>query len=222
MATRQLVSISSQVRALWNHHARVSVRYGYHLPTKGISHKRTLAVKRNFQSTAFVSGRVATTLSEESPTQEPTHPTDIRYFFTPPPSLSSESKEKVDKLFQKIIWLDMVEVHLLTQLVHEMMGGKWSDLQSSAGPVKTVSVSVEANDPGQQPNPLQDLKLVGFDSKSKIKVIKEVRAIVGLGLKEAKELVESAPKLLQKGLKPDQAQELKVRLEAVGAQVELS
>ena len=67
-----------------------------------------------------------------------------------------------------------------------------------------------------------DLKLVGFDAKAKIKVIKEVRAIAGLGLKEAKELVESAPKVVQKDLKPEKAEELKAQLEAVGAQVEIS
>jgi large subunit ribosomal protein L7/L12 len=66
-----------------------------------------------------------------------------------------------------------------------------------------------------------DLKLVGFDAKAKIKVIKEVRAIAGLGLKEAKELVESAPKVIQKDLKQEKADELKAQLEAVGAEIEL-
>lgn len=66
-----------------------------------------------------------------------------------------------------------------------------------------------------------DLKLVGFDDKSKIKVIKEVRSLAGLGLKEAKELVESAPKVIQKDLKTETAEELKEKLEALGAQIEL-
>jgi large subunit ribosomal protein L7/L12 len=68
---------------------------------------------------------------------------------------------------------------------------------------------------------LVDLKLTGFDEKSKIKVIKEVRSIAGLGLKEAKELVEGFPKTIQKGLKPELADELKAKLEAVGAKIEL-
>ncbi|KAL3928815.1 MAG: hypothetical protein SGARI_004927, partial [Bacillariaceae sp.] len=67
-----------------------------------------------------------------------------------------------------------------------------------------------------------DLKLVGFDAKAKIKVIKEVRNIAGLGLKEAKELVESAPKVIQKDLKQEKAEELKAQLEAVGAEIELA
>lgn len=66
-----------------------------------------------------------------------------------------------------------------------------------------------------------DLKLAAYDAKAKIKVIKEVRAITGLGLKEAKELVESAPKVVQKEMKPEEAEELKAKLEEVGATIEL-
>lgn len=66
-----------------------------------------------------------------------------------------------------------------------------------------------------------DLKLTGFDAKSKIKVIKEIRAITGLGLKEAKELVEGVPKVIKKEIKMDEAEEIKAKLEAVGATVEI-
>ena len=55
----------------------------------------------------------------------------------------------------------------------------------------------------------------------KINVIKEVRAITGLGLKEAKDLVESAPKPVKEGVEKKEAEELKKKLEAVGAKVEL-
>jgi ribosomal protein L7/L12 len=67
-----------------------------------------------------------------------------------------------------------------------------------------------------------DMKLVAFEAASKIKIIKEVRAVTGLGLKEAKELVESAPKILQKGLKKEAAEELKKKLEELGATIEIS
>ncbi len=67
-----------------------------------------------------------------------------------------------------------------------------------------------------------DLKLTGFDAKSKIKVIKEVRAITGLGLKEAKEMVEGAPKTIKGDIKMEEAEELKAKLEAVGATVEIA
>ena len=66
-----------------------------------------------------------------------------------------------------------------------------------------------------------DVKLASFDAKSKIKVIKEVRAITGLGLKEAKELVEGAPSTLKKDVKKEEADELIEKLKAVGAVVEL-
>ncbi|MEL6190093.1 MAG: 50S ribosomal protein L7/L12, partial [Myxococcota bacterium] len=55
----------------------------------------------------------------------------------------------------------------------------------------------------------------------KIKVIKEVRAITGLGLKEAKELVDNAPKPLKEAIEKDEAEKLKEQLEKVGAEVEI-
>ena len=57
---------------------------------------------------------------------------------------------------------------------------------------------------------------------NKINVIKEVRAVTGLGLKEAKELVEGAPKTLKEGVAKDEAEEIKKKLEAAGATVELA
>jgi large subunit ribosomal protein L7/L12 len=83
-------------------------------------------------------------------------------------------------------------------------GGAAADVVE-APPVKTV----------------MDLKLVGFDATSKIKVIKEVRAIAGLGLKEAKEMVEGFPKVILKDLKPEQAEAFKAKLEELGAIIEL-
>ena len=66
-----------------------------------------------------------------------------------------------------------------------------------------------------------DLKLIGFDAKNKIKVIKEVRSMTSLGLKEAKELVEGVPATLKKGIKKEEAEELKALLEGLGAQVDI-
>ena len=154
---------------------------------------------------------------------EEVHPTDLEYDLPPTPPLSAESPEKVDALFHKVLWLDMIEVHLLTQLVHERMGGHWSELSGSGGPVRAQASAAgggaEAEE--EEAKSTMDLKLVGFDSKAKIKVIKEIRAIAGLGLKEAKELVESAPKVIQKDLSPEKAEELKAQIEAVGGQIEI-
>ena len=87
----------------------------------------------------------------------------------------------------------------------------------------TGDVAAEEEEEAVEEGPkVVDLKLVGFDAKAKIKVIKEIRAIAGLGLKESKELVEGAPSVIQKDLKLEQAEELKAQLEAIGAQVEIS
>lgn len=66
-----------------------------------------------------------------------------------------------------------------------------------------------------------DVELESFDAATKIKLIKEVRGILGLGLKEAKETVESAPSWLSKDLKKEEAEALKEKLEAQGGKVRL-
>ena len=66
-----------------------------------------------------------------------------------------------------------------------------------------------------------DVVLAGFDAAAKIKVIKVVREITGLGLAEAKAAVEGAPKTLKEAVSKDEAEELKKKLEESGAKVEL-
>mmetsp|Transcript_25125 Transcript_25125/g.24875 ORF Transcript_25125/g.24875 Transcript_25125/m.24875 type:complete len:238 (-) Transcript_25125:30-743(-) len=66
-----------------------------------------------------------------------------------------------------------------------------------------------------------DVELSGFDAKSKIKLIKEIRGIFSLGLKEAKETVEGAPLWLKKGLKKEEADELVEKLTALGAELKI-
>ncbi|KAG7365092.1 enoyl-acyl-carrier-protein reductase II [Nitzschia inconspicua] len=152
---------------------------------------------------------------------------EVSYSFTSPPELSHESRQKVDALFKKILWLDMIEVHLLTQMVNEKLGISWKETEqgfsSAAGVVKTGAAGSDSGAEGQaaELKTVFDLKLIGYDAKAKIKVIKEIRSIAGLGLKEAKDLVEGAPKVVQKQLKQDKAEELKAQLEAAGAEVEL-
>ena len=67
-----------------------------------------------------------------------------------------------------------------------------------------------------------DVKLVKFDASSKIKVIKEVRAVAGLGLKEAKEAVEKVPFVVKSDLTKEEAEELAEKLKKVGGEVELA
>jgi large subunit ribosomal protein L7/L12 len=100
-----------------------------------------------------------------------------------------------------------------------------SDAQLGVGMVTAPAAGAGAAAPAAEPAKAKetfDLKLVSFDEKNKIKVIKEVRTITGLGLKEAKDAVESLPKVLKKEIKKDEADKLKEALEAAGAKVELS
>ena len=67
-----------------------------------------------------------------------------------------------------------------------------------------------------------DIELTSFDASSKIKVIKEVRAIFGLGLKEAKEMVEGAPVWLKKESPKEEAEEMAEKLKALGCEIRLA
>ncbi len=94
---------------------------------------------------------------------------------------------------------------------------------SAAAP---VAVAAAGAAPGAESGAPQEEK-TEFDvilsdiGSQKIKVIKEVRAVTGLGLKEAKELVESAPKPIKEGVSKEEAEKIKEQVEAVGAKVEI-
>jgi large subunit ribosomal protein L7/L12 len=163
---------------------------------------------------------------EGDDTNEEPSATDVTYDFTAPAPLSQDSQDKVQAIFDKVLFLDMIEVHLLTQVVNEHMGISWKETEQrmsgrGGGVSKKAGAGDAATDEPVEEKTIFDLKLLGFDAKSKIKVIKEVRNIAGLGLKEAKEMVEGAPKVIKKELKKEKAEELKLQLEAVGATVEL-
>jgi len=138
---------------------------------------------------------------------------------------TSTTSPRAEAAFQKIIQLDMVEVHLLAELVNEKMGVVLSPEERAAlGRGSTASKSAnsaEEKAPEKEEKTAFDLKLNSFDPKAKIKIIKEIRSMTDLGLKEAKELVEGAPKLVKKDLKIEEAEELKKKLEAVGGTVEI-
>ncbi|KAL4517547.1 hypothetical protein Ndes2526B_g00753 [Nannochloris sp. 'desiccata'] len=90
----------------------------------------------------------------------------------------------------------------------------------AAAPAAGAPAAAEAAAPAEEKTDF-NIKLDGFDAASKIKVIKEVRAITDLGLKEAKELVEGAPAVLRKGVKKEEAEQIKAKLEAAGAKIVL-
>jgi large subunit ribosomal protein L7/L12 len=147
--------------------------------------------------------------------------------------LNKEQIAKIDAIFHKILWLDMFESAMLNEMVNKRMDltltpkqkKQLSQLMENRAAEGTGNLSTNnanADQPEEEAGPvLVDIKLASFDKAAKIKVIKEVRSILGLGLKEAKEMVESAPVVLQKGLKQEAADEMKAKLEASGATVEL-
>jgi large subunit ribosomal protein L7/L12 len=90
---------------------------------------------------------------------------------------------------------------------------------SAAAPVAVAAVGAVAAAPVEEKTEF-DVILASVGSE-KIKVIKEVRAVTGLGLKEAKELVESAPAPLKEATTKEDAAEIKAKIEAVGATVEI-
>ncbi|MBF0316175.1 MAG: 50S ribosomal protein L7/L12 [Oligoflexia bacterium] len=89
----------------------------------------------------------------------------------------------------------------------------------SAAPVAVAGAAVATAVVQEEKTEFDVILKDGGDKK--INVIKEIRAITGLGLKEAKDLVEGAPKLVKEALSKDQAEDIKKKLEAAGAKVEL-
>jgi large subunit ribosomal protein L7/L12 len=134
------------------------------------------------------------------------------------------SSAKLDDLYNEITTLSEEEVNILGALVIQVLGRKIFPGEFGRGFEGVAAVPGDISAEEEEEKEVKTtfaIKLTGFDAKAKIKVIKEVRAIAGLGLKEAKELVESAPKVVIKDLSNDKAEEMKAQLEAVGAQVEI-
>ena len=111
--------------------------------------------------------------------------------------------------------LTVLEAAELSKMLEE----KWG--VSAAAPVAVAAVGgADAGGAAAEDKDDFDIILAGAGDK-KINVIKEVRAITGLGLKEAKDLVEGAPKPVKEGAPKDEAEEIKKKLEEAGATVEL-
>uniref|UniRef100_K3W6J6 Ribosomal protein L7/L12 C-terminal domain-containing protein n=1 Tax=Globisporangium ultimum (strain ATCC 200006 / CBS 805.95 / DAOM BR144) TaxID=431595 RepID=K3W6J6_GLOUD len=125
---------------------------------------------------------------------------------------------KVQAVLDQILDLNMMEIVELSSAIQEKFN--IPDSAFSGGFGGGGGAAPAAEEPKEEKTQF-DVKLASFDAKSKIKVIKEVRAITGLGLKEAKELVEGAPSVLKKDVKKDEAEALIAQLKEVGAVVEL-
>ena len=123
----------------------------------------------------------------------------------------------LEKIAEDLSALSVLEAAELSKLLEE----KWG--VSAAAPVAVAAAPAADGDAGGDAAEAKDSFNVVLVSAGdqKINVIKEVRAITGLGLKEAKEIVESAPKDIKEDVPTAEANELKEKLEAVGATIEL-
>ena len=122
------------------------------------------------------------------------------------------ASEKTTQILDLIKGLTILELSDLVKAVEEEFG-------VSAAPVAVAGAAVAAA-PAAEVKTEFDIVLASFGAK-KLDVIKVVREITGLGLKEAKEMVEGAPKTLKEGASKEDAEALKAKLEAAGATVEI-
>ena len=120
--------------------------------------------------------------------------------------------EKVTAMIEEIKSLTVLE---LSELVHALE----EEFGVSAAAMAAPAAGAAA--PAAEEKTEFDVVLAGFDAAAKIKVIKVVREITGLGLGEAKAFVESAPKAIKEAIGKDEAEELKKKLEEAGAKVEV-
>jgi large subunit ribosomal protein L7/L12 len=120
----------------------------------------------------------------------------------------------IEKIAEDLSGLTVLEAAELSKLLEE----KWG--VSAAAPVAVAAAGAAA--PGEAAEEQTEFSVVlASVGEKKINVIKEVRAITGLGLKEAKDLVEAAPKEVKEGASKDEAAKIKEQLEGAGATVEI-
>ena len=119
----------------------------------------------------------------------------------------------LNKIIEDLSTLTVVEAAELSKQLEE----KWG--VTAAAPAAAAPAGGAAAPAGEEKSEFSLFLAAAGDKK--INVIKEVRAITGLGLKEAKDLVEGAPKEIKSGVNKKEAEEIKAKLEAAGAKVEL-
>ena len=123
------------------------------------------------------------------------------------------ASEKITNILEEIKSLTILELNDLVKAVEEEFG------VSAAAPVGVVAAAGAAA-PAAEEKTEFDVILASFGAK-KLDVIKVVRELTGLGLKDAKDLVEAAPKALKEGASKEEAENIKKALEAAGATVEI-
>ena len=121
----------------------------------------------------------------------------------------------VESILESIEKLTLLEASELVKAMEEKFG------VSAAAPVAVAAAPAAAGAAAEDAADAEVTVVLASAGANKIAVLKEVRAITGLGLKEAKYLVDGAPKPIKENVKKDEAEELKKKLEEAGATVEL-
>ena len=125
-------------------------------------------------------------------------------------------ENKMEEFVSYVENLTVLELSKLVKTLEERLG------VSAAAPVAVAAApAAAAAAPAEEEKTEFDVILAGFDAAKKVAIIKEVRAITGLGLKEAKDLVEAAPKAVKEAAPKEEAEKIKAQLEAAGAKVEV-
>jgi len=119
----------------------------------------------------------------------------------------------LSKIVDQLSSLTVLEAADLAKMLEEKWGVSAAAAVAVAGPAAGPAAVVEEK--------TEFTVVLAAAGEKKIEVIKEVRALTGLGLKEAKDLVEGAPKSVKEGVAKDEAEKIKATLEKVGAKVEL-
>ncbi|HBT97537.1 MAG TPA: 50S ribosomal protein L7/L12 [Desulfobulbaceae bacterium] len=121
-----------------------------------------------------------------------------------------------DDVIEFIANMSVLELSSLIKELEEKFG------VSAAAPVAVAAMAASGGEAAAAVEEKTEFDVILADAGGeKIKVIKEVRAITGLGLKEAKDLVEGAPQTLKEGVTKDEAADMKAKIEAVGGKVEI-
>jgi len=121
----------------------------------------------------------------------------------------------VESILESIEKLTLLEAAELVKAMEEKFG------VSAAAPVAVAAAAPAAAAEGGAEEASEVTVVLAETGANKIAVLKEVRAITGLGLKEAKELVDNAPKPIKENVKKEEAEAMKKQLEAAGAKVEI-
>jgi large subunit ribosomal protein L7/L12 len=119
----------------------------------------------------------------------------------------------LSKIVDELSTLTVLEAAELAKMLEEKWGVSAAAAVAVAGPAVAAAAPVEEK--------TEFTPVLAAIGDKKIEVIKEVRALTGLGLKEAKDLVESAPKAIKEAVGKEEAEKIKATLEKVGAKVEL-